>query len=122
MDQKQAIVRLGKLLGEDFAYRVDKHALRADERSAMLAKHKAAIAAVATASEALEARRKVILAADADYQRLVAERVAAVKARNNLPSCHAKPITVGRSGSLFFSVVADGDTWAEVVEKVENQS
>jgi hypothetical protein len=119
MNERQAIARLRKLIGPKLAYRVDHKAPTADEREVIRAKYDAAKQAADAAVAARKARYEQLLAGDAEYQRLKAEasaaETAATKARAGL---HARRITVGRDQGWIFSVVAEGDNWSEVVDKV----
>jgi len=51
-------------------------------------------------------------------QRLKAAHVAAQAHVDKAPSPNAYRITVGRSGSIFFEVAAEGDNWQQVVDAV----
>lgn len=121
VNQTQAIAKLKKIIGPTFGYRVDPKAPDADERERRHSAWLAAKKAVGEAEEAMTARRLALMAADAEYQRLKAESADAKKRLGEVGSFRAKRITVGRVGSMFFSVVADGDSWAEVVEKAAKQ-
>ena len=121
MNQTQAIAKLKKLIGPTFSFRVDNKAPDAEERERRHAEAVRLRAQVEAADAARLARMNAVLAADAEYQRLKAEHQAAKKAHEAAPSWHSKRITVGRAGSMFFSVVADGDNWAEVVEQAAKQ-
>jgi hypothetical protein len=121
VNQTHAIAKLKKIIGPKFGYRVDKKAPDADERERRHAEAQRLRAEMQAADEARIARMTAVLAADAEYQRLKAAHQAAKREHESVPSWHGKPITVGRVGSMFFSVVADGDNWAEVVEKVMKQ-
>lgn len=121
MDQTQAIAKLKNIIGPKFGYRVDKKAPCADERERRHAEAKRLRAEMRAADEARIARMNAVLAADADYQMLKAQHQEAKRSHEAVPSWHSKRITVGRVGSMFFSVVADGDNWEEVVEKAMKQ-
>lgn len=111
--------KLLKLLGDRAAYRVDRRAPSKDEREAARARGPELRAAAKAAQEAMEARRREILK-DPEYLRLRAEYEAAEKAsKDNGAITRWYPITVGLNRGLFFEVKADGDTWAEVFEKIE---
>jgi hypothetical protein len=121
MDQKQAISILGKLIGPKFGYRVNNKAPNAEERERRREAFLAAKAAAEQAEAARVARLNAVLAADPEYQRLKAEAKAATERREALPGYRHKRITVGRSSSLFFTVEAEGDNWAEVVDLVRGK-
>lgn len=116
MNQTQALSTLKRLVGPKLGYRVDNKAPGAEEREQLITRKRETAARVRAILEALDARRQAVLAADAEYQRLRAEHQAAKSLHEAIPSPYHKRITVGRVGSLFFSVIADGDNWAEVVE------
>lgn len=118
MNQTQALSLLKRVIGPKLGYRIDNKAPDADERERLRERFLAARDAAKAAGEAMTARRAAVLKADAEYQRLKEASIAANKARDDVPSYHRKRITVGRSGSLFFNVEADGDNWDEVVAKV----
>ena len=119
MERAIAIKKLGKLLGKSLGYRVDPKAPNQEERDDAKAKLPNAIALREALGEQMEARRLAILRADAEYQQLKAAHEGAKKLCNELFSitCHYK-ITVGISGSLFFTVRAQGDTWEQVINKL----
>ena len=122
MNRAQAITRLGKIIGKNFAYRVDNKAPVCEQRQTMLEAWKAATAELQQAIEARAARKRELLRSDAEYQRLKAEHKLALEKRDKAShGLHNYRITVGRDGGMFFSVVATGDNWAEVVEKVCNK-
>lgn len=119
MTKTQAIKILAKLLGPRFAYRENPTALLADARPAV-ATLQAAHLAAERAERALQDRVVELKLADAKYQELLAARTRALaEHRTLLNASSARRITVGRDGSMFFSVTATGDNWAEVVAKAE---
>jgi hypothetical protein len=119
MTKTQAIKILAKLLGPKFAYREDPRALLADARP-LPADVQAAKVAADNVQVALIARELELKKADAKYQALLADRKDALEVYRTLENlAHARRITVGRSGSMFFSVMGEGDSWAEVVAIVE---
>jgi hypothetical protein len=120
MERAAAVKKLGKLLGKSLAYRVDPKAPTAEERESA----RAALAAASDKAKALleqkEARIKTLLNADAEYQQLKAAHEAAKKDRNHLASKgHHYKFTVGNTNGIFFVVKAQGDSWEEVIKKVE---
>lgn len=123
MNQKQAIARLTKRLGKKLAWRVNKNALRADERDEERAASRALRAEAVELKAALEARRAELLK-DPQYVTLRERYKAADDAANRaLSRSMSKAITVGKLGELgFFLVSAEGDTWDEVVQKVESST
>lgn len=117
MNQTQALAKLKQIIGPKLGYRIDKDAPGPDERERRRAEFLRTRDAMMEADKARAERLAEVLAADAEYQRLKAAHAEAKRAHEAVPSYHRKRITVGRVGSMFFSVVADGDCWAEVVEK-----
>lgn len=67
----------------------------------------------------MDARKKAILDADPEYQKLKADYAAADKRCGSLTAitCRYK-FTVGTTGELFFHVKAQGDSWEEVIDKL----
>lgn len=123
MNQKQAIAKLSKLIGPTFGYRVDPKAPDAEQREALHAAWAEAKARRDAAAEVRDARRAEVLRADAEYQRLKGEAAAAEAAleRAGAGRWHYR-VSVGRCSKLFFSVVAEGDNWQEVVDKATNNA
>jgi hypothetical protein len=119
MERAIAIKKLGKVLGKSLGYRINADAPTREERAAAQEALKPAIAERNALKEKRDERYRAILAADAEYQRLHAEHVAASKHVHRLASitCHFK-ITVGTSNSMFFHIKAEGDSWEEIIEKV----
>lgn len=72
---------------------------------------------VGAAEDAMEARRKAILEADAEYQALVAawREAKDTAARNQSVAWNSYKITVGVTNSMFFHVKAQGDSWEDVI-------
>ena len=119
MNQKQALAKLRKALGPRFAYRTNSKALSADEREAASEQAKALLAQMKAAEDAMVARREELLR-DPAYLEMKAEFQRLRKEREEVcGKARAKPITVGTADSMFFSVMAEGDNWAEVVAQVE---
>lgn len=120
MQRTVAIKKLGSLLGKDFGYRVDAQAPSAEERAAAREQAKALNQQWTEASKAEAERVKIILAADADYQRLRAEVIQLRKAKDNAWSQSRRyRFTVGKTvAGLFFSVMAEGDSWEDVIAKL----
>lgn len=122
MERTAAITKLGKLLGKSLGYRVDPKAPTVEQREAAKAQCPALHAASKAAQGAVEARRLELLA-DPQYQELrAAAKVASEKAnRMSYTAHHHYKITVGSTNSMFFHVKAQGDSWEEVIEKVEKE-
>jgi hypothetical protein len=119
MERAVALKRLGKLLGKSLGYRVDGNAPTREERAAAREALTLAIANRTARKDAKEARYRAILAADAEYQSLLAAANAASEEVSRLGSItrHYK-ITVGTTSSMFFHVRAEGDTWEEIISKL----
>lgn len=119
MERVVAIKKLGKMLGKSLGYRIDPRAPTPEERDQATVEAKTLSAEYKVADEAVEARLSAILNADAEYQRLKAERKRLRDAKDEAwsKSRHYK-ITVGTTSSMFFHVRAEGDSWEEVIEKV----
>jgi hypothetical protein len=119
MNEQQAIGKLKKLLGPRAAWRVDPKAPLADERAAALAARPAASKAVLDARTALDARRAELLR-DPEYVHLLNEWQFLKRQADLLAGAsHRHRITVGRNSGIALHVVAEGDNWAEVIEKLE---
>lgn len=120
MERVIAIKKLGKMLGKSFGYRIDPRAPTPEDRAEATAEAKTLSAEYKMADEAVEARLNAILTADAEYQRLKAERKRLRDAKDKAwsKSRHFK-ITVGTTSSMFFHVRAEGDSWEDVIDKVD---
>jgi len=120
MERAVAIKKLGKLLGKSLGYRVDSRAPKPDERIAAKAALPAAIDEMKAVKEKRDARCRAILAADAEYQTLlIASNVATERVKRlSGMSSHYK-FTAGVSSEMFFHVKAQGDSWEEVIAKLE---
>lgn len=119
MERSVALKKLSKLLGNNLGYRVNHKAPSPDDREAA----RAQIAPTREAHKELlrqrEDRLKVILEADAEYQRLVLEcRSAKTKLDELVSMATCYKFVVGVSRSIFFSVEAEGDSWEDVIAKV----
>lgn len=120
MERTIAVKKLGKLLGKSMGYRIDSKAASRDEREAARAELKLALEARSKLEEEKNQRRRVLLEADAEYQKLDAAHKEARVHVDKLSSItrHYK-ITVGISNSMFFHIKAEGDSWEEVIDKLE---
>lgn len=122
MERAVAIKKLGKLLGKSLGYRVDPKGATAEERADAQAAYKVASARTETLLKQKEARIKTLLDADPEFQQLKAAHEAAKKERDSLASQqHSYRFTVGTSNGMFFHVKAQGDSWEEVIAKLENK-
>lgn len=123
MERSVAIKKLGKMLGKSLGYRVDPRAPTAEERAMAQEEARVLRAEFKAAEEAREARLKVILSADAEYQKLKAETKRLKEAKDAAwgKSYHYK-FTIGTSNGMFFSVKAQGDSWEEVIEMLSKKA
>lgn len=120
MERAVAIKRLGKLLGKKLGYRVDDKAPKQDDRDAARAALMPAIEERNALQAKRDERRRAILEADAEYKSLCAESRAASERVDKLSSItrHYK-FTVGTSEGLFFLIKAEGDSWEQIIDKLE---
>ena len=120
MIRAAAIKKLSKLLGKSLAYRVDPAAPTGDERREARAAYVAAEQKAAMLLAQKEARMKALLDADLEYQQIKAFHELAKKERDSIASRgHHYRFTVGTTDGLFFHVKAQGDSWEDVIAKVE---
>jgi hypothetical protein len=119
MERAVAVKKLAKILGKTLGYRVDPKAPDAEQRAAAQAQLAEAQAVRDQARQKRDERYKVILA-DKEYQDLVAAYNAAKKITDKLSyqAHHHYKFTVGNSNGLFFHVMAQGDSWEEVIDKL----
>lgn len=119
MQRIVAIKKLGKMLGKTFAYRIDPKAPTLEQRDEARQQLPALIAARQEAKDALDARRAELLA-DPQYCALLTALKAAREAteRAHYVTRHYK-ITVGNSSGIFFHIRAEGDSWEEVIAKLQ---
>lgn len=122
MERAIAVKKLGKLLGKSLGYRVDPKGLTAEEREEARAALKVANEETRTLLEQREARMKALLDADLEYQQIKAAHDVAKKNRDRHASrCYHYKFTVGTSNGIFFHVKAQGDSWEEVIAKIEKE-
>lgn len=120
MERSVAIKRLTKLYGKNAAWRVNPKAPTRDEREAAMTAAGPAFAEKRALDDKLEARQKALLAADAEYQELLAAARAARQKADHLRSitlCYK--ITIGKIEMGFFHVTAQGDSWEEAFDRLE---
>ena len=123
MDKKQAIAELKKLYGENAAYRRNEKAVIGEEREALRASLSALNAAEKEAIRLRDARREELLK-DPEYVRLSQEAKAAVQKRQDAASrIYTRRVTIGKilSGNIFLQT-ADGDNWAEAINKAKERA
>jgi predicted nucleic acid-binding Zn-ribbon protein len=122
MERAVALKKLGKLLGKSMGYQVDPKAPDRDDRAEALARLKEERPTKEALSKQMAAREAELLKADAEYQRLKAEYAEARKRCEELSyTANRYRFTAGTMGQLFFSVKAQGDSWEEVIAKIEKE-
>jgi uncharacterized coiled-coil DUF342 family protein len=120
MERHIAIKKLTKLLGKNLGYRVDLKAPYKDERDEARAKLKEVGVEREALREKVRARCNALLAADEEYQRLKADMTVASKTWDELASkSRHYRFTAGVMNSAFFVVKAQGDSWEEVIDKIQ---
>lgn len=121
MERTTALKKLERLLGKKLMWRINPKAPTPEERDAAKAAFPEAAAERKRLTELREARYKAILDADTEYQSLrTQERAAREHAEKLSGITYSRKITVGvNEMGLFFSVKADGDSWEEVIGKLE---
>lgn len=116
MTRDKAIKALGKLIGDRLIYRVYDWQTSPEQRQAARDERDR----VKARMEAIEARTKELLAAIPEYVALTEERRLLYKRKERLSSemCRYK-FMAGVRRDIFTEVMAEGDTWEEVIAKVE---
>lgn len=121
MQRSTALKKLNALFGKSAGYRIDDKAPTPEERAAAKAELQDAVAERDRLRAAKNARYEAVLKADPEYQALAEASRAASRRTDKLSwtTRHYK-ITVGKSSmnGLFFSVMAEGDTWEEIFDKL----
>lgn len=121
MERHEALRRLRKMLGKQFAYEIRPDAPSEEEREQAKQLHVELVAKRQTISDALQARRAELLK-DAEYQRLSQEYKQADRAvMNNNGRMYRYKITVGTANSLFFHVKAQGNSWEDIFAKLKQE-
>jgi hypothetical protein len=120
MERSIALKKIRKLLGDKMGYRISAKAPGPEARAEARLALTPAIEERNKLREQQRVRYEEILAADAEYQRLVAATKAANEKVDKLSSTTRWfKITVGVTiGGLLFSVKAEGDSWEEVIDKL----
>jgi hypothetical protein len=122
MERHIAIKKLTKLLGKNFGYRVDPKAPDQDDRDAARANLAIQRPLRDDLREAMRQRCNALLAADQEYQRIKAEFKVVNDTCEKLSNMfHHYRFTAGVSNSMFFMVKAQGDSWEEVIAKLEKE-
>jgi len=120
MERHIAIKKLTKLLGKNLGWRVDPKAPEQDERDEARARLKDVGAERDALRKQVFSRANAILAADEEYQRLKADYTVAKKAADELSGkIHHYRFTAGVMNSAFFVIKAQGDSWEEVIAKIQ---
>lgn len=121
MQRSTALKKLNALFGKSAGYRIDDRAPTPEQRSAAKAELQTAIAERDRVRAAKTTRYEAVLKADQEYQALAAASKEAGRRVDSLSGVtrHYK-ITVGKSSfnGLFFSVMAEADSWEEIFEKL----
>lgn len=119
MERAVAIKKLTAIIGKSLGYRVNPKAPTREERAAAQEALKPACEERNRLQAQRDERRRAILEADAEYQSLCAVAKAASEKVDRLGSItRSYKITVGKMMSIFFHVMAEGDSWEEVIGKL----
>ena len=122
MERSVALKKLGNILGKKLGYRIDPRAPRKEEREAAKADLGPACELRNKLRDQRDARLAAVLAADPEYQSLKAAYSDAQKVVDRIGSITRQyKITVGTSEGLFFLVKAEGDSWEEVLAKLQTK-
>lgn len=123
MERSVAIKKLGKLLGKRLGYRINDKAPSREERAEAKTKLTSAVMERDKLEERRDARERAILAADPEYQSLLAEHKTASEVVKRLfdVTRHYK-ITVGTSEGMFFLIKAEGDSWEEIIDELQKKA
>ena len=123
MKRDIALKKLQKLLGKNMGYRVDPDAPDADGRAEAKVERARVAADAAELKLKLDRRREELLSADPEYVRWRELHKAARDRADRLTGMqHHYRFTVGISGEHFFTVRAQGDSWEEVIAKLEKET
>lgn len=121
MQRSTALKKLNTFLGKTAGYRINDRAPTPEERAAAKAALPAAIAERDRLKGEKTTRYEAVLQTDPEYQALKAASAEASKLVMHLSETtrHYK-ITAGKSSfnGLFFSVMAEADSWEEIFEKL----
>ena len=118
----RSLPKLRKLLGPKFGYRVNPKAPTPEERAEAKAAYSAALEKKLACQKRRDEYRNALLAGDQEYQRLRAEEIIAANCAAELAGLRMSyKITAGVSTDMFFIVKAEGDTWNEIIAKLEKK-
>lgn len=122
MERTVAIRKLTKLLGKNLYWRVRNNAPTREEREAA----QAALPAARAERQALKEKREakcLELLNDPEYRQLVAADNAAYERYEKLRSLSwSYKIAVGHNVGLGFHIKAEGDSWEEVIDKLQQKN
>jgi|SoiMethySBSTD1v2_1073268.scaffolds.fasta_scaffold1150281_2 hypothetical protein len=122
MERAVAHKQITKILGKKWGWHMNKGAPGAEKRQEAYLLFKKVSDRREEFGKAMQARSAELLAADPEYQRLLAGYSLARKEAEHLSglSRHYK-ITVGRDEGLFFHIKAEGDSWEEIIKKLKER-
>lgn len=121
MNERQFIPKLRKLLGRNAAYRIDPLAPDAETRAGYRSVLPELRAAENEARAELDARRAELLK-DPVYQALLRKWQDAKQLHAKaLGKCYRYRVTAGVGTSIALLVKAEGDSLAEILEKLEQR-
>lgn len=119
MERPEALKRLRRILGKQFAYEYRPDAPSDEERAEAKELHAGLVAERKAISEAMAERQRALLQ-DPEYQRLRGLYKAADNAvTKNNGNLYLYKFTVGTSNKLFFHVKAQGNSWEEIFAKLK---
>lgn len=124
MTRDQAVKKLLKLYGKKACYRVDEKAGDAFDREQAQEHLKSLNKQKKEVDERLDARRKELLATDAEYQRILAEWMQLRQQQNALmEAAHSYRFAAGYIDGYLgaFHVDGQGDTWEQVFEELKKK-
>lgn len=122
MNMTQALTALKKLYGKNAMWRYDERAPLADERERFSSLMPTLAMMKRETSEAAEARRRALLAADDEYQRLLfAAQSADTAWKEARGMSHWFRVTVGRSIGIGMEVKAQADNWQDAIDQAREK-
>jgi len=122
MERAVAIKQITKILGKKWSYSIDKSAPNAGKRAEAYQLFCKVNANREEFGKSMQARSEELLAADPEYQRLLAGYRLAKKEAEHLGGLSRQyKIEVGRDQGLFFHVDAQGDSWEEIIKKLKER-
>lgn len=118
MTRDDAVKRIKKLLGAKAVCQDNGRQTNPEDRQKAKAHGNEAREQVKRLKAAIDARRRAVLEADAEYTRLCQERTALENGWKNAPWGGYR-IMVGLDTGFALQVCAEGDNWAEAVRATE---